>query len=117
MLRAAVIFLLAVLTGLGVGSAGLFVLYLTLCEGYAQLRAQAVNLLFFMLASLAALLFYLRRTPPAWWALAFLLPTGLLGVLLGSALADKLPQDTLRTVFAVFLMLCGGLGLFFGHKG
>ena len=44
-------FLTAVLSGLGIGSAGIFVLYLTLVAGYAQPEAQALNLLFFLLSA------------------------------------------------------------------
>ena len=42
-------FLSAILSGLGVGSAGIFVLYLTLIAGFPQPEAQALNLLFFLL--------------------------------------------------------------------
>ena len=40
--------LLSLLAGLGVGSAGLFVLFLTLVQGLSQIRAQAANLLLFL---------------------------------------------------------------------
>ena len=48
MLRALVPLLIATLSGLGVGSAGLLVAFLTLCEGMPQLEAQGQNLLFFL---------------------------------------------------------------------
>ena len=40
-------FLIATLSGLGIGSGGLLVIYLTLLDGMPQLRAQGVNLVFF----------------------------------------------------------------------
>ena len=42
-------FLIAVLSGLGVGSGGLLVIYLTLVEKVPQLTAQGTNLIFFIL--------------------------------------------------------------------
>ena len=104
-------FAMAALSGLGVGSAGLPVIYLTLAEGLPQLQAQGVSLIFFLFSSGAALLVHLLRTPPlrtVW----LLLPTALLGAWLGSSLALVLAHEFLRSIFAVFLMLTGALGLF-----
>ena len=41
----------AVLSGMGVGSGGLLVVYLTLAGGIAQPAAQALNLFFFIFAA------------------------------------------------------------------
>ncbi len=106
---------LAILSGLGVGSAGLPVIYLTLIEGLPQLQAQGISLVFFIFSSGAALLVHLLRTPPL-RAVFLLLPTGLVGAFLGSALAGMLPQALLRTIFAVFLIVTGAMGLFRPHK-
>lgn len=107
--------ILAILSGLGVGSAGLPVIYLTLVEGLPQLQAQGISLIFFLFSSGAALLVHLLRTPPL-RAVFLLLPTGLAGAFLGSLLAGVLPQSILRTVFAVFLIVTGALGLFSRRK-
>lgn len=106
---------LATLSGLGVGSAGLPVIYLTLIEGVPQLQAQGVSLVFFLFSSGAALLVHLTRTPPL-RAVWLLLPFGLLGAWLGSLLAGVLLQETLRTFFAIFLIATGALGLFSRRK-
>ena len=58
--------LAAVLSGLGIGSAGLFVLYLTFVAGYSQPEAQALNLLFFLLSAGASLLLHVRRRRIPW---------------------------------------------------
>ena len=42
---------IAVLSGMGVGSAGLFVLYLTAFAGLSQLQAQGLTLVFFLLSA------------------------------------------------------------------
>ncbi len=47
MTGALVAFFAALLTGLGVGSGGFYLLYLTEARGLAQYEAQGLNLLFF----------------------------------------------------------------------
>ena len=109
-------FLAAILSGMGVGSAGLFVTFLVLVQGTPQLTAQALNLLFFLFSCGAALCVHLFRTPPFWGLLLLLIPTGLLGAIYGSALAVCLPQDLLRKLFGGFLLISGILGLFSKRK-
>lgn len=106
---------LAILSGLGVGSAGLPVIYLTLIEKLPQLQAQGVSLVFFLFSSGAALVVHLLHTSPL-RAVWLLLPTALLGAYLGAALASTLPQSLLRTIFAIFLIVTGTLGLFSRRK-
>lgn len=101
----------ALLSGMGVGSAGLLVLFLTTALDMPQLTAQGVNLLFFLFSSGAALLVHLFRTPPFWGLLLCLIPAGLLGAWGGAALALYLPQALLRKLFGGFLLISGLLGL------
>ncbi len=111
MLTGAIFFLLAVLSGLGVGSAGLPILWLTLVENIPQLEAQGLGLVFFLFSSGAALLVHVARTPLLGGFVALMLPFGILGALCGAALAGALPQELLRTLFGFFLIASGALGL------
>ena len=111
-----VCFAVALLSGMGVGSAGLLVLFLTLVQEIPQLEAQGVNLLFFLFSSGAALLVHLFRTPPLWGLLLLLIPAGLLGAWGGTALALYLPQALLRKLFGAFLVVSGTLGIFAKKK-
>ena len=63
---AAVAFLSAILAGMGVGSAGFLVVFLTVFEGFPQLSAQLMNLIFFISSSLAAIgvNFFKKRLDP-----------------------------------------------------
>ncbi len=100
-------FLAAVLSGLGVGSAGLFVLYLTLIAGYAQPEAQAINLLFFLLSAGAALLLHIRdRKIPVRVAL-FLVACAIPGALAGSCLVRVLDAGLLKKLFGGMLVVTG----------
>lgn len=51
----AVSFILGMMCGMGIGSAGLFVTYLVITLGIPQIHAQGANLLFFLAAGQARL--------------------------------------------------------------
>lgn len=107
-----VIGLLSLLAGLGIGSAGLLVVWLTLCAGMGQLEAQGMNLLFFILSSGAALAVHVFRTRLPFKFILLMIPAGLVGSFFGTLLAGVLPQLLLRRAFGAFLVLCGIRGSF-----
>ena len=109
--------LIAILSGLGVGSAGLLVTYLVLVREVPQITAQSSNLVFFLFSSGAALLIHAFHTPLLGKSLIFLIPAGLLGSIFGVALAGALPEELLRQLFGVLLILLGTLGLFRKKRG
>ena len=104
-------FPVALLSGMGMGSAGLLVLYLTAVEGLSQLSAQGVNLAFFLFSSGSALLVHLLKTPLPYWYILWLIPGGLCGSFFGSALAHALPEALLRRLFGYFLIITASLSL------
>ena len=106
----------AVLSGLGVGSAGLLVVYLTLVQQLPQLAAQGLNLLFFLFASGAALTVHAFRTKLLFGCILLLLPGGILGSLWGAGLAHALPEALLRRLFGGLLIASGAIGLFRRRK-
>lgn len=108
-------FFAAILSGLGIGSAGLFVLYLTLIAGYSQPEAQALNLLFFLLSAGAALLLHIReRKIPVRVAL-FLVACAIPGALVGSYLVRILDASLIRKLFGGMLVITGLPTLFAGR--
>ena len=115
-LTVSVFALLAALSGMGVGSAGLPVLYLTLALHLPQAEAQGHNLLFFLAAAGASFSVHLFRTPPLWRLSLILLAAGLPGALLGAHLSAVLSAVFLRRAFGVFLILAGLCGLFVPKK-
>lgn len=100
-------FLAAILSGLGVGSAGLFVLYLTLMAGYSQPEAQALNLLFFLLSAGAALLLHIRARRIPWRVVVFLIACAVPGALAGSYLVRVLDASVIRKLFGWMLIVTG----------
>ena len=101
---------------MGVGNAGLLVIFLTLVQGLPQLSAQALNLFFFLFCAGTALCAHVFRTPPLWGLVLILIPMGFVGAWAGTALALYLPQALLRKLFGYFLILSGGISLFAKKK-
>lgn len=100
-------FIIAALSGLGVGSGGLLVIYLTLVENVDQLTAQGANLIFFILSSLASLILSLpKRKIPA-GAVFIMIAFGICGSFIGTQLAPILPAAALRKIFGGMLVISG----------
>ena len=108
---AVITFLIAILSGLGIGSAGLYVMWLSFAEELPQIVAQGTNLLFFICSSGAALTVHVFRTPLLWKSILPLIVMGLVGSVLGVSLAGVLPQALLRRLFGILLIITGAMGL------
>ena len=104
--------LVAILSGLGVGSAGLMVVFLTAVEHLPQLTAQGLNLLFFLFSSGSSLIVHMLRIPLLLGCVLLLLPGGVIGTFLGTWAAHVVSQALLRRLFGILLILSGAIGLF-----
>ena len=105
-------FAAAILSGMGVGSAGLFILYLTLVAGYPQPQAQALNLLFFILSAGSAMLCHARTRRIPKKLAALLILCALPGSVLGNHLVNILDADLIRKLFGGMLIVTGLPALF-----
>lgn len=101
-----------ILAGLGVGSGGLLIVYLTEVEKMGQLTAQGLNLAVFVFALGTAVLVHLHRRQLPAVLLAFLLVFGALGAFCGSMLARVVDASWLRFFLGVLLLGMGTLALF-----
>ena len=99
--------LASLLSGLGVGSGGLLVIYLTLAAGMDQQAAQGVNLLFFLFSGGAALAVHAARRHLFPGVILTLVLSGILGSLLGSAMAGAFSPLLLRRMFGGMLVISG----------
>lgn len=103
---------IAILTGLGIGSGGLLVIYLTLFDNVPQIAAQGLNLLFFLFSAGASMFIHLRERK-IFFSLALLLTLSAIpGVFLGVFLASRLSVDIIRTIFGSMLVISGAITLF-----
>lgn len=105
-------YLAALLAGTGVGGGGLFVIYLTSVRNLTQSDAQALNLVFFIAASAAALPYHIRRRKVEWRVAFICILLGCVGTLIGGALRESLPENVLRDIFAIMLIIVGCRSLF-----
>ncbi len=112
MLTSIISALIAVLVGLGVGSGGLFIIYLTAVTSIDQLSAQGANLLFFLAASAGGIAIHLFRRCIR---LKILLPFSLfaaLGAAAGAAVAGMIDPAMLRRLFGGLMVLSGVITMF-----
>ena len=100
-------FLAAVLSGLGLGSAGIFVLYLTLVAGFGQTEAQGMNLLFYLISAGVSLILHVRKRNIPWRLVRLLVVCALPGTLLGTYLAGVLDATLVRRLFGGMLVITG----------
>lgn len=105
-------FLIGILAGLGVGSGGILILYLTAVDGISQLAAQGMNLAVFSFALGAALLVHLHRRPLPVSVLLVILLFGAAGAFGGSLLAHAVSTAFLRKALGFLLLLMGLVALF-----
>lgn len=101
-------FLIAVLSGLGIGGGGLFAVYLALFGDAPQLAVQGMNLLFFIFSAGASVTVQLYKQKIAFLSVAIMIVFGVLGVFAGVAAARVLPEEYLRRAFGIML-LAGGI--------
>ena len=104
-------FAIALLSGMGVGSGGLLVTYLTLVESAPQLTAQGLNLLFFLFASYSSLAIHSKKRRLLVEVILIMGGFGVVGALLGSLAASHLPASLLSKLFGFMLTFSGILSL------
>ena len=103
--------LFAALAGLGVGGGGLLVIYLTAFTEMEQRAAQGVNLCFFIIASLAALFYYIGRRRINYALVLLCCTVGCASSVLGSFAAAYIPSEVLRRGFGAFIAVAGAVSL------
>ena len=102
-----VAFLIAVLSGLGVGSGGLFVIWLVSVYGVSAPQARGMNLLFFVFSASAAFLIHLAKGRLDLNFISKLAFFALIGTFLGTFVARYIDPIMLRKIFGVFLIISG----------
>lgn len=100
---------------MGVGGGGLYIIYLTLIVKTPQLEAQGINLAFFIVSALSALLIHVRKRNIHVPLVLIVSIFGAAGSLLGAYLARLISASLLAKAFGGFLIFCG-LRTFFSKK-
>lgn len=100
-------FIVSLLSGLGIGGGGLFIVYLALFTDTPQLAAQGLNLLFFLFSAGASLPVHLTKRKIFTGAIGIMIITGALGALFGAYLSSHIDESVLRKMFGALLCISG----------
>ena len=104
-------FVIALVSGMGLGGGGLFAVYLSLFTDVPQLSVQGFNLVFFLFAAGASVVVQLFKRKVNFTAVAIMTAAGLVGAALGVAIGGALPEEWLRRIFGLMLITVGILSL------
>lgn len=104
-------FIIAVLAGLGVGSGGLLISFLTLVSDMPQDSAAGVNLVFFVAALFASVVVSVKNKKLGSGFFTRVVPTGALGAIVGSLLSMRVTPGIVRATFGVFMIVAGSMTL------
>ena len=102
-------FIISVLSGLGVGGGGLFVIYLALFTNTPQLTVQGINLAFFLLSSSASLSIHLLKRKIYFLTNLVISFFGIVGSVAGTYMSNFIEENILRKCFGIMLVLTGAL--------
>lgn len=96
-----------IIGAMGLGGGAVLIMYLSLFTDTAQLKAQGINLLFFIPCALAAVIIYSVKKQIEWKITLKLAFFGLIGAVAGIYLSDYLGGDITRKVFGALLVIMG----------
>ena len=92
---------------LGIGGGGILIIYLTLFASMEQLKAQGLNLLFFIPCGIIAIIIHFKNKLIVKEYSIPLISGGIIGALLGNYLATVISTNILSKIFAIFIILIG----------
>ena len=109
-------FLAGMTAAMGLGGGTVLILYLTLWEGLPQLKAQGINLLFFLPTAIPAVCLYAARREIAFKTVFLMVTGGLLGAVVGLKATAVLGLSLLRKGFGVLILILGAKELLSSGK-
>ena len=101
-----------IIGGMGMGGGAVLIIYLTVFKHTDQLKAQGINLLFFIPIALLAVIIYAFKRQIKWRVTLPLAIGGLLGAVAGFFLTDFIGGNLTAKMFGGFLILLGIKELF-----
>ena len=101
---------------MGMGGGAVLIIYLTVFDNVEQLRAQGINLLFFIPIATLAVSIYALKKQIKWRITIPLAIGGIVGAAGGFLLTDIIGGNFTAKLFGAFLILLGIKELFFKSK-
>lgn len=105
-----------IIGGMGLGGGAVLIIYLTVFKDVEQLRAQGINLLFFIPIASVAVTIYAIKKQIKWRVTIPIAVGGILGAAGGFFLTDFLGGNLTAKMFGGFLIFLGIKELFFKRK-
>lgn len=109
-------FLSGMFGAMGLGGGGVLLIYLTLFAGVEQLKAQGINLLFFIPIGTVATVIYAWKKQIKWKTVLIFALLGILGSAGGSLLSGMLGSHMLSKLFGGVLVFAGLFQFFSRQK-
>lgn len=105
-----------IIGGMGMGGGAVLIIYLTVFQNVEQLKAQGINLLFFIpIASLAVIIYSIKKQIK-WQYVLPIAAGGIVGAVAGFFLTDFIGGGFTSRLFGGFLILLGLKELFHKEK-
>ncbi len=102
-----VAFLTGAVAALGLGGGFILVVYLTSVEKASQLKAQGINLIFFIPVALCSLFFHCKNKLVDWSVAIPCAISGTVGAIIGFWLCGFCSDGLLRKIFGFFVIAVG----------
>ena len=100
------------LGAIGVGGGSVLIIFLTLILNMPQLKAQGINLIFFIPCSITGLIFHIKNKLIDYKLAIPLIIFGLIGAGVGFWLNQMIDEFIIRKIFGVLLLLIAGAQLY-----
>ena len=94
-----------IVSSLGMGGGTILILLLTLFFNTDQHIAQATNLIFFIPTSITSILINAKNKQINWKISKEIIIFGIIGAIIGSIFASKIPSEKLKKIFGIFLLI------------
>lgn len=105
-----------VIASMGLGGGTVLLIYLAAFMGVEQLKAQGINLIFFIPIGLLSVVIYWIKKQIKWKVVAYFAISGLVGAGIGTWLAGFIGAEWTRIAFGVLLIILGIKSVFTKKK-
>ena len=96
-----------IIGAMGLGGGAVLIIYLAVFTDTPQLKAQGINLLFFLPVGLIAVIIYAVKKKTRWKTVLPMAAGGILGAVAGLFLTDTLGGDLTAKIFGGLLIILG----------
>ncbi len=100
-------FLSGLIGAMGFGGGGVLIIYLSVFLNMPQLKAQGINLIFFIPCAIVAVIIYSIKKQIDYKSIYPVILGGVLGAILSSFILKSIETAWLSKIFAVFLIAMG----------